>query len=525
MTPIGRLAFIFILAFATAATAPGAGGREFSVDLWDWTTPGRDLATFKTWAADLKRVGVTRVEISAPWNLLEPKRGEYDLSFITDRLAVCKSLGLGMRVRINSFYNGATPASYRADFWEDFQGRAPVGTPRPPSIADERFWAGYAPLCTKIAVTVKGEDVYLNAFIGVHAELKFGDWWSYDASCLTKWRDAVRDRPAWLTEVAGDAALPDKPPVPRDTAGRPDNSPVSKAWIAFREALWRDAMQRFTAACRAGDADVKISAPLGESFRRESAKFANLDYHGLSRGASQIVHSYDFYWHTSDDDWHAAAAVAAFRGITGVDNIAFEFDGPNLIQNLGYDEARQVRIAQAAMSENAGLKASNYSYYDLPSTHPVLARFAALIPSVARARATATPEKTILLFVSKWANYCYREPSEWLHDAQFGAWRMLASKNLPVRIICEDNLDDDADLSRYRGLYVAFSPPELIPPTRRAKLDALQRRLPSVVELTQAPPRPPTATQGTLAYRWLKGDATTRTAAGRELDELLVTFK
>jgi hypothetical protein len=527
MTTIRRLALIFVV-FVLAGVAHGAG-REFSVDLWDWTAPCRDLEQFKLWAADLKRVGATRVEISAPWRELEPKPNEYDLSFITDRLAVCKSLGLGMRIRINSFYHGATPAWYRGEFWQDFHGRPPVGTPLPPSIADERFWQHYGPLCTRIAAAVKGEDVYLNAFIGVHAELKFADWWSYDAAALAKWREAVRDRPAWLLDVAGDATLPDKPPVPRDTTGTPDNSPVSKAWIAFREELWRGAMRKFTAAVRAGDANAKISSPLGESFRRESAKFSNLDYHGLSRGSNQVVHSYDFYWHTKDDAWHAAAAVAAFRGITGIDNVLFEFDGPNPIQSLGYDEPHQLRIAEAAMSQGAGLKAANYSYYDLPSTHPVLARFATLTGSAKLHPAgvsSADPEpdrRTILLFLSKWANYCYREPNEWLHDAQLGAWHMLTSRGIPVRIICEDNLDED--LTHYRGLYVAFSPPELISPAPRAKLESLQRRLPSVVELTHAPPRPPTTDAGTLAYRWLKGDAAVRAAAEKELADLLVRFK
>jgi hypothetical protein len=514
---------LVLLTFATTAPAGTVARREFSVDLWDWTAPCRDIEQFKLWAADLKRVGATRVEISAPWNLLEPAPNRYDLSFITDRLAVCKPLGLGMRIRINSFYNGATPSWYRGEFWCDFHGRPPAGTPLPPSIADEQFWGHYGPLCTAIAAAVKGEDVYLNAFIGVHAELKFGDWWSYDAAALARWREAVRDRPAWLVDVAGDAVLPEKPPVPRDTNGTPDNSPVSKAWIAFREELWRQAMRKFTAAVRAGDPNAKISSPLGESFRRESAKFANLDYHGLTRGSNQVVHSYDFYWHTKDDAWHAAAAVAAFRGITGIEDIAFEFDGPNLLQHLGYDEAHQVRIAQAAMSQGAALKAANYSYYDLPSKHPILARFAALtnVASTPPERA----ERPVLLFISKWANYCYREPTEWLHDAQLGAWHMLRSNKTPVRIICEDNLDDDLPATTYRGLYVAFSPPELIPTTSRAKLESLQQRLPSVVELTHAPPHPPTAHDGTLAYRWLKGDAAQRAAAEKELADLLVRFQ
>src|SRR4051812_22049236 len=62
--------------------------REFSIDLWDWTPPCRDLPTFTRWAADMKSIGATRVEISAPWNLLEPEPNRYDFSFIADRYAV-----------------------------------------------------------------------------------------------------------------------------------------------------------------------------------------------------------------------------------------------------------------------------------------------------------------------------------------------------------------------------------------------------------------------------------------------------
>jgi hypothetical protein len=96
---------------------------------------------------------------------------------------------------------------------------------------------------------------------------------------------------------------------------------------------------------------------------------------------------------------------------------------------------------------------------------------------------------------------------------------MLTSRDLRIRIICEDNLDED--LSGYRGLYVAFSPPELLPTSRREQLDALTRRIPAVVELSSAPSqRPATQPAGhadvvvdgclalnyPLAYHWLRGD-------------------
>src|SRR5262249_50883240 len=154
---------------ARAAQPP----REFSIDLWDWTAPCRDLPTFKRWASDMKSIGVTRIEISAPWNLLEPKPGEYDLSFIADRFAVAQSLGLGMRVRLNSYWGGATPSWFTGDRWRDFDGHDPVGTPTPVSISDERFWQHFAPLCTKLAEKFRGEDIYFSPFLGVHAELKW----------------------------------------------------------------------------------------------------------------------------------------------------------------------------------------------------------------------------------------------------------------------------------------------------------------------------------------------------------------
>jgi hypothetical protein len=514
---------LFLSTVCTPTLASDPPSREYSLDVWDWTTPCRDLATFRTWAEDLKQVGVTRIEISTPWRELEPEPGKYNLSYIADRFAIAKSHGLGLRVRINSFYNGATPGWLKADLWRDADGNPPAGTPNPPSINDPRFWASYAPLCTAIAARFKGEDVLYNAFIGVHAELKYADWWTYDPASLALWRETIRSRPAWLLDIVGDAPLPDVPPVPQDTNGTPDNTPASKAFIAFREQNWRDAMIRFNAAIKAGDPQARTSAPLGESFRRESAKFSNLDYFGLSRGASQVVHSYDFYWHPKDDAWMAAASVAAFQGITGLP-VAFEFDGPALTEHLKYTEPQLVELADAALAQGAGIKLANFSYDPrLPSAWPMVGRYAERIAS-ATPRPAEPREKTVLLFVSKWANYCYREKSEWLHDAQFGAWHMLTSRGFPVRIICEDNLDED--FTGYRAMYVAFSPYELMPTSARRKLERFEQQIPMIIEPKAAPERRPetnrfqaTITQAgghlvlfsePVAYHWLRSDARER---------------
>src|SRR6185437_10459165 len=164
---------------------------------------------------------------------------------------------------------------------------------------------------------------------------------------------------------------------------------------------WRETLRKFNEAVRAGDPQAKTSAPLGESFRRGSAQMSNLDYFGLSRGAQQICHSYDFFWHPKDGDWMAAAAVASFQGITGIDNVAFEFDGPALIQSLGYTQAHELRIADAVLAQGAGLKAANYSYdTKLPSQWPVLVEFGKHIAAT-QPYVKPPKDKTILLFVSK----------------------------------------------------------------------------------------------------------------------------
>src|SRR4051794_32173433 len=91
-----RIVFAFMLVFPLFA-ARAQAQREYSIDLWDWTQPSQDLATFRKWAEDLKKTGVTRIEMSAPWNQLEPSAGEIDLSFIEKRVAIAKEFGLGTR--------------------------------------------------------------------------------------------------------------------------------------------------------------------------------------------------------------------------------------------------------------------------------------------------------------------------------------------------------------------------------------------------------------------------------------------
>ncbi len=468
---------------------PGAARPELSFDIWDWTDPCKDLAEFERWVQDLTELGFNRIEISVPWRVVEPQPGTYALSWVDDRLAICKKARVGMRMRINSYYAGATPDWYDGDFWVAAENEPPA---QPiPSITDERFWARFSPLCTAIAEQCKGEDVYFSPFIGVHAELKWSEWWSYDPSTLDLWRETIAlPRPEWLQAIVkDDIPLPEAPPVPQPTHGLPDTDPANRAWIAFRQQCWRDAVARFVRAIHQGDPDARCSAPLGESYRSGSAIMSNLDYWGLTRGMDQIVHSYDFFWHLHDPSWMAAASVAAFRGITSLP-VVYEFDAYGSTFGWGYSYAQLMGLGRQARRMGAGLKVANYSYNDkLPSEFAFLHDVARLFLSDLPA-APIVPDhssrrsETALLFVSKWANYCYREATEWLHEAQFGAYKLLTDLGIPVRVICEDNLSED--LTGYRLLYQSFSPAELMPEEAVERLEALD--LPKIADVPTIPP-------------------------------------
>ena len=57
-------------------------------------------------------------------------------------------------------------------------------------------------------LTLRGlRTVYLSPFIGVHAELKWSDWWSYDPSTLKLWRKTIHQRPYMVADVGDSEAF------------------------------------------------------------------------------------------------------------------------------------------------------------------------------------------------------------------------------------------------------------------------------------------------------------------------------
>ncbi len=491
MQLINRIKLISIMAAALLCASPLAYSqqhREFAITLWNWNPSCQNLTDFTKWGRDFKSIGGTEIYISAAWNRLEPQPGEYHFGYITRRLAIMHKLGLKLGVRINSYWGGATPAWLKVNRWEYASGKIAQGGI--PSINDPRFWKAFAPLCQHLARYFRGRDVQWCAFIGSQAENKYGEWCTYDPASQKLWRQGIRakPRPAWLTRVVGNAPVSETPPVPGMTDGVPDQSPTDLVFIAFRQQNWRVALRRFNNAIRAGDPKAHIVVQLGESYRRLSAEMSNLDYYGMSRGANQILQSYDFWWHAHQPLWEMQADLAAFQGIT-LKPVVIEFDNPHGMTAVGYTQNFLSLMGRTAVAQGCGIEECNAGGNKaLPSDYSFMRAFGKACQAAgAEQPLRPDPRKTILIFVSKWANYCYREPTEWLHLAQFGAWRMLTRNGCTVRMICEDNLKEN--LSHYLGLYVAFSPPQLIPPIERSRLLKLESTIPAIVEVAGIPHR------------------------------------
>ena len=475
-----------LLGVPPAAYGQPTGRREFSLTLWNWNPSCAKLRDFRRWAMDLKAIGGTEIYISAAWNRLEPKLNEYHVGFIARRLAIAKKVGLKLGVRVNSYWGGATPQWLKVDKWEYSSGKLAQGGI--PSINDPRFWRAFSPFCAHLAKHFRGQGVDWCAFIGSQAENKYGQWCTFDPASLKLWRKSIhaKPRPRWLARIVGNTPLPQTPPVPGETWGTPDRTAADLAFIAFRQENWRVALRRFNAAIRADDPEARIVVQLGESYRPGSARMSNLDYYGLSRAANTILQSYDFWWHAHQRIWEMEADLAAFHGIT-LKPVVIEFDDPHGMAALGYTPTFLTAMGKAAVREGCGIEDANAGgYKTLPSSYSYMKAWGRACQAAGPALAIyPNVRKTILLYVSKWANYCYREPTRWLHRAQFGAWRMLTKNGYKVRVICGDDLKEN--LSDYRGLYVAFSPPQLIPNATRRRLSKLESVLPAIVEVASIP--------------------------------------
>ncbi len=438
---------MILVSIVCAAAMQGGADVEapyqYAFTIWNWDSAYRDLDAFKAQVDACVAHGFTLMEVGAGWMDCEQVEGKFDFSMVEERVKYVRSKGLGVRLRLNvaDWPEWFTPERYRNPDGEPFAHRGGF-----PSVFNETNRARQLRFAGELARHFQGQGLTYTPGFSVHMEVKFAAWNTYEDSAVKAFRDWLAGRygnievlnAAWRTELDNFDQV--TAPVPPGTDGEPSLDAASNDWIRFRSFGLAEWVRLFSATVCAKDATARISVPLGESFRRDSAAFANHDYWGYSRPADEVVHSYDFFWHGPDGIRNAQTAAATMVGITQRPCV-FEIDGPYLFDRFGYTPEKYIAAARHALDGGAaGIQVTNWGSTNIAGQE-WMSEVGRLVRTHAEKGAWTLPGPApVLYYVSKWQNYCFRESSEWVHDRQFAFWLELAEAGIPARIVTDDNV-------------------------------------------------------------------------------------
>lgn len=435
---IASVAFLFLIVGAL----PGvAGDTQYAFTLWNWEHGYRDMPFFRGQVDACADAGFTLIELGAGWPDCEPEPGVFDFSMIDERVDYIHGKGLKIRLRVD--------VSHWPDWFEPELFRNPDGTvflPErgyPSVFSDENRTHQYR-FAGELARHFANRGITFTPGFSVHMEVKFAAWNSYEAPARSAFRRWLQGHygnigelnRAWGTAFDHFGAI--EPPLPEPTSGEPDLSPDVRDWIVFREQALRDWVEGFAHIVRTNDPSARISVPLGESYRREAAAFANLDYWGYSRAADEVVHSYDFFWHGPAGKAHVQTAIAVMKGITQRP-VVLEIDGPYASEHFGYTTEDYESIGQMARAAGAsGIQVTNWGSVDV-RTQDWMRRLGTHLRETVFSADTQT-SFPVFYYVSKWLNYSFRESDEWLYDRQFGLMASLRAAGISARVVTDETL-------------------------------------------------------------------------------------
>lgn len=437
------MAHMIIPLLICTAGGPAAEPLQYAFTIWDWDPSYREMSRFRKQVDAICGHGFTLLELGAGWKECEPEEGRFDFSTVDERVDYAVQKGLAIRLRVNmvSRPDWFTPELYQlpnGDVFPHFGGY--------PSVFSESNRRKQLAFAAALAGHFAGRGFTYTPGFSVHMEVKFGEWNTYEPSARKAFHDWLAGRygsiealnTAWGADYAHFGEI--SPPVPAETRGAPSLDAAEGDWIRFREWGLTEWVNAFAVCVRRADPTARVSVPLGESFRRDSARFANLGYWTYSRPADEVVHSYDFFWHGPDHIREVRAAVAAMTGITQRPTV-FEIDGPYLISDHGYTPSRLIQAAHYAIEAGAaGIQVSNWGALDVDA-QDWMTEIGQMIGEKSRHQSTrAAPSPAILYYVSKWQHYGFREPDEWIHSRQFDFWHALYESGAPVRIVSDENL-------------------------------------------------------------------------------------
>ena len=439
MAAIVRVAVGVVLCASAFAAKPIP--CQYSFTLWNWEEGYRDFAFFCRQVDACQEAGFTLIELGAGWPDCEPEPDTFDFAMVDERADYIRDKGLDIRLRVDVSH---WPKWFEPEKFENPDGSIFLPPHGYPSVFSEENRSFQLRFVRELAKHFAGRGYTYTPGFSVHMEVKFAAWNSYEPSARRAFRDWLSGRygqienlnRAWGTGLGHFGLV--EPPVPESTQGEPDLSPMVHDWILFRERALAEWAHAFAYTVHAEDPSARISVPLGESYRRESAAFANLDYWGYSREADEIVHSYDFFWHGPQGKEQVKTAVATMAGIAQRP-IVLEIDGSYAIEHHGYTVQDYREIGNLARDAGAaGIQVTNWGSVDVNAQAWMRKLGHDLRDRAGTSGHSEQPQ--VLYYVSKWLNYAYREPDESWYDRQFGLFSSLRAAGIPARIVTDENL-------------------------------------------------------------------------------------
>lgn len=388
--------------------------RELGLCVWDWDATWNDDTAFSRLLAQLAGWGFDYLELGVSW------RGSR--SALDRRIAEVERSGLRVHLRVNlqDLPDSVAATAEWSRFADGSVLETGYGSTRQPlpSLFDPRVLDAQRDYLAGLAGTYRGRGFFYTFGFGLHFEYKYGGWIGLELVAVDRFA-------LWLAErgFGGEARSIAE-------AHHPD-------WLEFREEWLAAKVDGFAAVVREADPSARLSAPLGESFRPESAEFGNQDIFGLSRHADRVVFSFDYDSHRVDDAPRAVEELTdVYRELTERP-VLVELDGPTGRFFTGYGGSGVLATAEAAFRGGAsGLNVANYTQRtewsgDL-AQFEFFPRLRELADSV---EAPPSPLHEERFLLSNWTYYLDTRPG--VLAAQLAERDRLRSSGAPTRLISD----------------------------------------------------------------------------------------
>lgn len=439
-------------------SAHSEAALDYAFTIWDWNVAWTDRRLFETTIRQIAERGFTKVELGVPWASVEVEPGNCQFDEVALRLRYVTEHGLHVRFRVNL----QDPPPW---FGRDVM-RLPDGLPldkgygprprRIPSLFNDDQLERQHEWARQVAAHFGGDGHEYTLGVGLHFELKYGGWCTYEPSARRKYREWLlsqygevgRLNLAWGTAFRSFDEV--QPIVPEAVnVAIPVLSPSERCaadWIRFREERLRLVVASLIAAIRVGDPTAVVSVPLGEGFRSASAEFGNQDIYGLSRGADNVVFSYDFFVHGPHELWRMRQLVQTYGDITGLP-VKVELDGVDGGTYGRYgDEAMFDFAVEAVRAGAAGINVANYTqrrqWTENLDQFPFMVRLGNYLADIRTGREQIRLRGPIrgLFYFPKWTYYTHRAPTETVHAAHLGFRQLFSDAGIELRAVTDENL-------------------------------------------------------------------------------------